>query len=147
MGNKVLLFSIVLLFFASCAQKGSKDDLSFKEQVKLDQYIVGGRDLYLQNCANCHQENGQGLGRLYPPLNKSDYLADNIDDVICLIKNGVSGKITVNGVEYNQPMPGLTNLTALDIAEITTYIYNQWELKQGLIDVKRSEKALSKCSE
>ena len=146
MGNKVFLF-LGLLLVCSCAQKGGNNELSFKESIKLDQYIVEGRDLYLQNCSNCHQKDGKGLGRLYPPLNQSDYMVDNVDNVICLIKNGISGEIVVNGQKYGQPMPGIAELTPLEIAEITTYVYNVWELKEGLIDVKKVEKTLEGCGQ
>lgn len=146
MGSRIFL-TLCLAALISCAQKEGHEGLSFKESVKLDQYLVEGRDLYLKNCSNCHQENGQGLGRLYPPLNNSDYLKGNVDEVICLVKNGISGAIVVNGIEYNQPMPALTQLTALEIAEITTYVYNQWELKEGLIDVIMVEKTLQQCGE
>lgn len=144
--TKVAVFtSFVILVLTSCARKPAGDELSFQDAVKLDQYIVEGRDLYLKHCANCHQENGGGLGRLYPPLNKSDYLQGNVEKVICLIRNGISGEIVVNGVEYNQPMPGIPDLTPLEVAEITTYIYNQWEMQEGLIDVKTTEKTLGNC--
>lgn len=142
-----IFYILCLLVASSCVNKSGRDGLTFKESVKLDQYIVEGRDLYLQHCSNCHQKNGEGLGRLYPPLNKSDFLTDNQEQVMCLIKNGISGPIVVNGIEYNQPMPGLSELTALEIAEITTYIYNKWELKAGLFDVKFAEKALQACDQ
>ena len=145
MSNRILSVLLLSVLF-SCAKKGGHENLSFKDSVKLDQYLVEGRDLYLTNCSNCHQKDGKGLGKLYPPLNNSDYLVDNVDAVICLIRNGMSGEITVNGVEYNQPMPEMPNLTALEIAEITTYIYNNWTLKEGLVGVKRVEKVLETCS-
>lgn len=140
-------FSFLFLFLVliSCGRKPVGEEVSFKDAVKLDQYIVEGRDLYLQHCSNCHQAEGEGLGRLYPPLNNSDYLPGNVDNVICLIRNGISGKMVVNGVEYNQAMPGIPTLTPLEVAEIATYIYNKWELEEGLIDVKMAEKALANC--
>ena len=36
-----------------------------------------GRELYLQNCAACHQPEGQGLPGAFPPLAKSDFIAAN----------------------------------------------------------------------
>ncbi|MEL7005599.1 MAG: cytochrome c [Bacteroidota bacterium] len=147
MGNKIAAFALLFFVLISCGRKPVGDDVSFKDAVKLDQYIVEGRDLYLQHCSNCHQAEGQGLGRLYPPLNNSDYMKGNVESVICLIRNGISGKMVVNGVEYNQAMPGVPTLTPLEVAEIATYIYNKWELEEGLIDVKMAEKALVNCGE
>jgi cytochrome c551 len=72
---------------------------------------------------------------LYPPLNKSDFMDNNFEKVICLITNGISGELIVNGKSYNKTMPGVQSLTDLEVAEIATYIYNTWEHNRGIIDV------------
>lgn len=116
-----------------------------ENSVKFQQYYVEGEVLYQQHCANCHQTDGAGLGRVYPPLNKSDFMQENLNEVICLIKNGKQGEILVNGVMYNQPMAGIPSLTDLEIAEITTYIYNSWSHQQGLVDVSMATSVLTEC--
>ena len=118
------------------------DNLSTKER----QYFANGKKNYATYCATCHMEQGQGLGKLIPPLQNSDYLLENVPAAARVIKYGLDGPIKVNGVEYNQPMPEMPNLTALEIAEITTYIYNNWTLKEGLVGVKRVEQVLETCS-
>ncbi|HZI24378.1 MAG TPA: cytochrome c [Chryseolinea sp.] len=112
---------------------------------KFEQYFVKGEQLYSAHCSNCHQKNGKGLGKLYPPLDTSDYMSDSLGKVLCLIRYGKSGEIIVNGKSYNQPMPGIAELTDLEIAEIATYIYNSWTHQKGIIDVKETSKALSNC--
>jgi mono/diheme cytochrome c family protein len=112
---------------------------------KFQQYFVEGEQLYLKNCSNCHQKNGKGLGLVYPPLAPSDFMDKNFDAVICLIKKGGKMEMTVNGNMYNQPMPGVSSLTELEIAEISTYIYNNWGHEEGIIDVKRVGKAMQTC--
>ena len=112
---------------------------------KFQQYFVEGEQLYLKSCSNCHQKNGKGLGRVYPPLAPSDFMDKNFEEVICLIKKGRSGTMTVNGDEYHQPMPGVVSLTELEIAEITTYIYNSWGHERGLIDVRQVSQSLQPC--
>ena len=101
--------------------------------------MVQGRELYNIHCSNCHQPDGSGLRGLYPPLNPSDYMEQHFEEVICLIRNGKSGEIVVNGKTYNQPMPGIPTLTDLEVAEIASYIYNSWGHERGLIDVKSIE--------
>ena len=112
---------------------------------KFQQYYNQGELLFQKNCANCHQKDGSGLGRIYPPLDSSDYMSKNFDDVICLIRYGKKGELVVNGVSYNQPMPGIPTLTDLEIAEIATYIYNSWSHKRGLIDVHTITDLQKKC--
>jgi mono/diheme cytochrome c family protein len=107
---------------------------------------VQGQVLYEKHCSNCHQKNGQGLGRLYPPLALSDFLKNNVDKSMCIMKYGIQGEITVNGQSYNKTMPAIPSLTELEIAEIATYVGNSWGHEHGLIDVTKTAKILSTCS-
>ena len=93
---------------------------------KLSQYAVQGERLYERHCANCHQLNGTGLGRLYPALKNSEYLKKDPAELAGIIRNGMEGAIRVNGTEYDQPMAGNPTLTDLEIAEILTYINVSW---------------------
>jgi len=118
-----------------------------QSEIKFAQYYVQGQELYVTHCSNCHQKNGKGLGLLYPPLSTSDYMEANFKDVICLMKNGKEGELMVNGKSFNQPMPGVPSLTELEIAEIATYIYNSWDHKRGLVEIKEVSEALASCKE
>jgi cytochrome c551 len=140
--------SLVLLLFLSvtCTGKKATENTSMKEDVKFEQYLVEGQTLYQAHCANCHQLNGEGLGKLYPPLAKSDYLINNFEASICLMKNGMSGELVVNNISYNQPMPGVSALTNLEVAEIATYIYNSWGNNKGQIETKKVEEILKNCN-
>jgi cytochrome c551 len=108
-------------------------------------YYIEGQKLYAAHCSNCHQSDGQGLRKVYPPLAGSDYMSRNYDQVLCGMKYGMQGEITVNGVMYRQPMPGVRSLNELEIAEISTYIYNSWGNEKGLIDVKGIAATLERC--
>lgn len=114
------------------------------EEIRREQYITEGILIYKNNCANCHQTNGQGLAALYPPLAGSDYLA-NKSKVICLIRYGQQGSIVVNGKRYNRPMPAQPQLSDLEIAELTTYIYNEWGGETKVTDVKTVTPVLEQC--
>lgn len=72
-------------------------------------------------------------------------MRDNLEEVICLIRMGKKGSLLVNGVEYNQPMPGIPTLTDLEVAEIATYIYNTWSHERGLIEVKDVSAIMERC--
>ena len=119
----------------------SKSDRS----AKFEQYYVQGELLYKKHCSNCHQVNGTGLGLVYPPLDSSDYMEKNFEQVLCLMKYGIKREILVNGKSYVQPMPGVQSLTDLEIAEIATYIYNTWEHQRGIIEVNDASKILKNC--
>ena len=117
-----------------------------EEEIKREKYITEGILLYKNNCANCHQPKGEGLAALYPPLANSDYLA-NKNSVICLIRYGQQGPIVVNGKPYNRPMPAQPQLSDLEVAEIATYIYNEWGKETKVTDVKTVSALLKQCKQ
>ncbi|GAB4032706.1 c-type cytochrome [Spirosoma gilvum] len=130
-----LAISTVVAFFLSCQSD---------EEIKRQRYITEGILIYKNNCANCHQPKGEGLAELYPPIAKSDYLA-NKNNVICLMRYGQQGKIVVNGKSYNRPMPPQPQLSDLEIAELATYMYNEWGNETKVTDVKTVAPILKKC--
>ena len=134
---KALLFSVVSMFtITSCRPKAD---------VEFEQYYNQGEILYTQYCSNCHQKDGGGLMLLYPPLNKSDFMDNNFEQVLCIMRNGKSTPTVVNGKTFVQPMKGVTALTDLDIAEISTYIYNTWDHKRGIIKVNQVTLKMNSC--
>jgi cytochrome c551 len=131
-------------FLLACS--GDSKSGSRSTDVKFSQYYNQGELLYQKNCSNCHQKNGSGLGRLYPPLDTSDFMTKNFEDVICLIRYGKKGTLVVNGITFNQPMPGIPTLTDLEIAEIATYIYNSWSHERGIIEVTEVSTLQKNCT-
>ena len=92
---------------------------SLKEKIAL------GKNLYTKTCFACHQANGEGITGAFPPLAKSDYLNADVQRAIKIVLHGKTGKITVNGTEYNSVMTKQT-LTDDEIADVMTYVYNSW---------------------
>jgi mono/diheme cytochrome c family protein len=85
-----------------------------------------GQILYSTVCFACHQPEGQGIPKAFPPLAKADYLNADVDRAIGTVIHGLSGKITVNGEVYESIMPAMT-LNDEQIANVLTYVYNNWE--------------------
>lgn len=134
--------------FASCSQdkdSGRFDHLDKRTRIRLRQYLVEGRRLYEVYCSNCHQNDGQGLARLYPPLRGSDYILPNRDKVICGIRYGQEGNIMVNGIEFNQPMPANFNITDLEIAEIATYIFTEFADSLQIVTINEVKEVMERC--
>jgi hypothetical protein len=146
-----VIFSLLLVFsltVSSCNQSDDSskyDHLDKRTKIRLRQYLVEGKRLYDIYCANCHQKEGTGLARLYPPLRNSDYLIPNKNKVICGIRYGQKGEITVNGIVFNQPMPANLNITDLEIAEIATYLYTEFADSVQIITINEVRKILENC--
>jgi len=98
-----------------------------------------GKALYASTCLACHQADGKGIEKAFPPLIKSDYFASNPEKIIEVITHGLTGPITVNGKPYNSVMPKQT-LSDNQIASVATYVLNNFGNKGGELhadDVKK----------
>lgn len=91
-----------------------------------EQQIKAGEVLYKGTCSVCHQDNGEGLPDVFPPLAKSDFLMADKERAIGIVLNGLAGKVTVNGKDYNSVMPPMSQLSADEIANILSYVMNSW---------------------
>ena len=85
-----------------------------------------GAALYQLNCAVCHNAAGEGIAGIFPPLAKADYLMADKERSIRIVLQGLSGPIKVNGVDYNNVMPGQLTLNDDQVAAILTYVRNSW---------------------
>jgi nitrite reductase (NO-forming) len=91
---------------------------------------LDGKQLFLSNCAMCHQAEGQGVPGAFPPLAKSDFLANlannKRNELVELVLRGKTGKVVVNGVEYNGVMTPVAGLDDEKLATVLTWVSNQW---------------------
>lgn len=144
--SNISLWLLLMVVVWGCDGSGRESQkYTGREKIELKQYYVMGERLYAQHCSNCHMPNGEGLGRLIPPLKGTDFMErDSL--LACIIKNGLSGEITVNGVMYNQPMPGIPQLTNLEIAQISTYLYKEFFDEAVLLKPSAIEKLLLECN-
>jgi len=92
----------------------------------VDGLMEKGEKIFLANCAACHQPTGLGLAGAFPPLAGSDFLRGDRKQVMAAALFGLSGPITVNGVEYNGVMPSLGHLPDEDLAAALTYVFSSW---------------------
>ena len=96
--------------------------------------LEAGEATFLANCAACHQPTGKGLPGAFPPLADSDYMkALPKDKLIGVVLNGFSGKVTVNGMDYDGVMPALNHLSDTEIANTLTYVLNAWGNNSGSV--------------
>lgn len=84
-------------------------------------YESPGRITYIQSCASCHGDNGEGIALLVPPLREADYLYAYFEKLPCLIRNGMDDTIIVNGKMYYQPMYPI-KLNDVEIANLMNFM-------------------------
>lgn len=99
---------------------------------------------YEKHCASCHGADGKGFQNLIPPLANSDWLANNQDILVCVLRDGISDKIEVNGVVYDQPMDGI-KLTDIQLYNIINYINSSWGNDVELTTMPKVQEEYKKC--
>jgi nitrite reductase (NO-forming)/hydroxylamine reductase len=88
--------------------------------------LKAGEATYAVACIACHQNDGKGLPGAFPPLAGSDYLKGDPNRIIKVVLNGLQGKVTVNGKQFDSVMPPMTQLSNLEIANVLSYVYASW---------------------
>lgn len=133
----VALFSLYMVFH-SCQSE---------QAIRTAQYAVNGQRLYATHCQNCHGAKGEGLGGLYPPLTDSTFLNAHRAKLSCMVRNGLSGPIEVNGQLFDTEMPANRALAPIEIAYVLTYIGNSFGNAMGIFTLEEIQAALTTCEE
>jgi mono/diheme cytochrome c family protein len=78
-------------------------------------------------CSACHGPNGEG-GPIAPPLAESEWVNGPVSNLIRIQLRGLTGPITVKGVEYNFPtgMAQMAYQSNEQIAAVLTYVRNSF---------------------
>ncbi|AJA70191.1 MULTISPECIES: cbb3-type cytochrome c oxidase subunit II [Myroides] len=95
---------------------------------------LDGKNLYMNNCAACHQANGEGLSGAFPPLKNSAIVTgDNLQLFVDIIMNGYDAR-----EEYGvMPAVGTNaNWTEEEVTAIVNYERNNWGNKAPLVTVE-----------
>lgn len=119
----------VSLLLSACGSSEEAQKMAIDEAVAkgADQALLEqGQFVYNRVCASCHGGNGEGRGSGIPPLHPSDYFSADLDRSIGHVVNGALGKMTVNGVEYDAMMPGMSHLSDANIAAVVSFISQAW---------------------
>ncbi len=92
-----------------------------------------GGQIFAQNCASCHQANGQGQAGVFPPLAGNADVTGKPTPIIHTLLYGLQGK-AIGGKSYAAQMPAWKgNLTNADIAAVITYIRSSWGNKGSAV--------------
>ena len=114
----------------------------------LDERLQAGKNVFRQNCAACHQPDGDGVAGVFPPLAESDWLRGGAEKAVEAVLNGLSGPIVVNGEGYNGVMPSM-RMSDTEIANVLTFVYSSWNNPGDEItvdDVRKSAKRNDRAS-
>ncbi|WP_311950557.1 c-type cytochrome [Mucilaginibacter terrae] len=94
-----------------------------------------GQVVYASNCLVCHMADGGGVPGMNAPLVKTSYVLGSKQSLINVLLKGMQG-VEIDGEEYRNVMPPFTQLTNQQIADVLTYVRNNFGNKAPAITVK-----------
>ena len=88
--------------------------------------MAGGEKIYHGACIACHEIDGSGAPRIYPPLpgNANLQSADPLSTIRIILDGAET--ITTPRAPNKGSMPGYAKLSDQEIADVSTYIRNAW---------------------
>ena len=128
--------SVISMLIVSCKSSPKNKQDTSKEQVTekvkkpvrnepekvADSQEHPGKAVYTQYCLACHQTDGSGVPGMYPPLGPGSWVNKDPQVLVHILKNGLDGKIEVDGEVYENMMPAQPQLSDEDIADLLSYI-------------------------
>ncbi|MEP1445801.1 MAG: PVC-type heme-binding CxxCH protein [Paraglaciecola sp.] len=121
--------------FIEMFNRVGKEDIANSNVLNLENYIQDsynrGKDYYdgKAACFGCHGKDGKGIDNMGPPLQSSEWVTGPEQRLAKVLLKGLMGPIKVNDSQYNlsMVMPGFSaNLTDQELADLSTYIRNNW---------------------
>ncbi|MEM7375288.1 MAG: cytochrome c [Bacteroidota bacterium] len=107
------------------------------------QETSAGAKIYARHCANCHMEEGEGLGKLIPPLANSLYIQSHGEEMACMIREGIPVLSTTR--RDRQLMPAKPELSAVELASLISYLKQNWGNNGQAVTARQVESALLDC--
>lgn len=95
--------------------------------------IERGKAVYNQTCMACHQADGGGVQGLNPPLIKTEYVLGDKNRLINILLHGMNKELEIDGELYSNPMPSVNYLTDQQIADVLTFVRNNFTNKASAI--------------
>jgi mono/diheme cytochrome c family protein len=104
--------------------------------------MAEGRKLYNGACIACHEEDGSGAPRIYPPLpGNANLQSADATSTLRVILDGAE-TVTTPRAPNKGSMPGYAaKMTDQEIADVTNYIRNAWGNEAPLVTADEVAKA------
>jgi len=95
--------------------------------------IERGQKVYVTYCMSCHQADGGGVPKMNPPLIKTKWVLGDKKELISVVLKGMTDPIEIEDEEYHNPMPTHAHLSDQEIADVLTYIRNNFGNKASAV--------------
>jgi mono/diheme cytochrome c family protein len=94
--------------------------------------IARGKAVYMEQCLSCHQADAGGVQGMNPSLIKAKFVLGDKPTLVKIVLNGLTG-VEIDGDSYNGVMAPHADLTDPQIADVLTYIRNNFGNKASAV--------------
>jgi mono/diheme cytochrome c family protein len=106
--------------------------------------MTEGEKIYKAACVACHELNGSGAPRIYPPLpGNANLQSADPTSTLRIILDGAQ-TVTTPRAPNKGSMPGYPKLSDQEIADVATYIRNAWGNAAPAVTLEQVAKARRK---
>jgi mono/diheme cytochrome c family protein len=106
--------------------------------------MAAGAKLYNGACIACHEDDGSGAPRIYPPLpGNANLQSADASSTLRIILDGAE-TVTTPRAPNKGSMPGYPKLSDQEIADVATYIRNAWGNAAPAVTLEQVAKARRK---
>ena len=124
--KKVLITFLLLVPIGLCALAQTRPRAKTTASAATAASISRGLKVYTQYCLACHQADGGGVPNMNPPLSKTSYVSGDKVRLIKVVLNGFPSPVDIDGESYTNNMPPHNFLKDQDIADVLTYVRNNF---------------------
>lgn len=134
-----------LLFLLMVCSAFIRPEPTKNAQPNLKASIERGKVIYVQRCMACHQGDGGGVPRLNPPLDGASAVKGNDKlKLVRIVLKGMTERVEIDGEYYDNNMSANPDLTDAQVADVLTYIRNNWTNKASMVTVAEVKAARAK---
>lgn len=134
--NKLKIVLLLSIFSVGAMAQSKKPAPKAKANTSsvsaLKSSLERGKEVYATYCVTCHQSDGGGVPNLNAPLIKASNVVGDKKKLINILLKGMQG-VDIDGESYSNVMPSVSYLTDQQIADVLTYIRNNFENKASAV--------------
>ena len=140
-GLVIFSFLLVAAYLLAQTKPGQKKPAASTKSIPhavststgLKMSIERGKKVYTSQCLACHQADGGGVPNMNPPLIKTKWVLGDKKKLITVVLKGMNDPIEIDDEEFHNPMPPHTNLTDQEIADVLTFVRNNFGNKASVV--------------
>jgi mono/diheme cytochrome c family protein len=133
MKTLVLLALSVVLLSQTQKPPQAKKPAASSAKAAMQASMNRGKQVYLEQCLACHQADAMGVQNMNPPLVKTKWILGDKTTLVQVVLKGMTGEVDIEGETYHNVMAPHNDLTDQQIADVLTYVRNNFGNKASAV--------------